>query len=230
MIQALLNAFFPRRCPACRKLSETVWCCQCAPLVEPTGTSICQTCGKWLAVGPRERCLECLRRPPEFDSMRTAFAYGGPVAEAIMAFKHGNRRSSAAPLASLVLEQLALPVLEQVDLVAPVPLHPVQLVRRGYNQAAMLAHHISIQAGLPLLYALERIRDTGGQGGLTARERQANVSGAFTCRAPDSVAQRGILLVDDVVTTGATTSECSRVLRDSGAREVHICAVARPFD
>jgi ComF family protein len=229
-MQALLNAFFPRRCPACRKLAETVWCYQCAPLVEPTGTSICQTCGKWLACGPRQRCLECIRTPPEFDSMRTAFAYGGPVAEAIMAFKHGNRRSSARPFAALVLEQLAPSVLETVDLVAPVPLHPVQLARRGYNQAAILAHHVAIETGLPLLYALERVRDTGGQGGLSARERRANVAGAFTVRDPDMLAQRAILVVDDVITTGATTLECSRVLRHFGAREVHICAVARPFD
>jgi ComF family protein len=154
----------------------------------------------------------------------------GPVArEALHAFKFGGRRALAAPLAALLAE-LGLGALPGAtpDLLVPVPLHARRERQRGYNQSALLATRLGQVWGVPVaLDALGRATATVPQTDLDAAARRKNVRGAFIVRRPELVAGRHVLLVDDILTTGATVGECARCLTRAGAAAVGVLTVAR---
>jgi len=115
-----------------------------------------------------------------------------------------------------------------IDCIIPVPLHVARLRQRGFNQALILAHELSRAFSLPLSFDnLKRVRPTRPQVELTGTERIKNVAGAFALRRPDELKDRGVLLIDDVFTTGATMNECARVLKDAGASRVTALTLAR---
>jgi ComF family protein len=152
-----------------------------------------------------------------------AFFYGGPLADAIIAFKHSGHAEYGKRLGQLMVNALKSE-LPEVDLVVPVPLHRKRARQRGYNQAAMLAKVVARAVGAPAREALYRAIDTGSQRGRTREERIAQLAGAFAVRRAGDVAEKRILLVDDVVTTGATMRGSAGALSRAGAR--HICALA----
>jgi len=169
-------------------------------------------------------CVRCWRDADVADGR-----YQGALREIIHAFKYEGRRSLAVPLGKLLKERNAAQ-LEGAHCVVPVPLFPWRRLRRGFNQAADLAQQLE----LPVVHALWRIRPTASQTGLTATERRRNVRGAFRLsgclsrrRRMQFVANRVIVLVDDVMTTGATSNACADVLMGAGAREVRTVALAR---
>lgn len=188
------------------------------PPVEPAGA------GRALAVR-REDCHACAAAPPAFDWARAGGVYAGPLREAVHRLKFGRRPALARPLAALMLEPWAA-WLPPVDAVLPVPLARARERQRGFNQAALLAERVAGALGVRLEPRwLARARDTAPQTDLDVAARRANVRGAFL----GSAAVRGLdlLLVDDVLTTGATASECARALRAAGARHVGVLTVAR---
>jgi ComF family protein len=192
----------------------------------------CFVCGQplpsWRVISaPIERCPACRRRPPAFDRGVMACDYQGELRAIIHAFKYDGRRSLARPLGRL-LRDAGGAVLEGADAVVPVPLHPWKRIRRGFNQSADLARAL----GLPVRPLLFRARATRAQAGLTPSQRRRNVAGAFLLvpwrrQVPDAVADRILVLVDDVTTTGATLDACARVLKRAGAREVRTLTLAR---
>ena len=162
--------------------------------------------------------------PPAFDWARSAAVYSGAVKEAIHAFKFSGRAPLARPLGALMLDGCGPPA--GVKAVVPVPLARARERERGYNQAALLAERIADGWDVPLRALwLVRLRDTPAQSALTAAERRANVRHAFGASA--SVRGAHVVLGDDVLTTGATAAECSRVLRAAGAAAVGVLTVAR---
>jgi len=211
-LRALL---WPAQCAACAEVVDegAAFCAACACGIDPVGPA-CARCAQ-----PAERalgaCARCAAAPPAFASARAVGRYGGPLAEAILRLKHGRRLEVAAPLGALLAA--AAPA---HDVVVPVPLARGRLAARGFDQAGELARAM----GGRVVHALARVRETPPQEGGPA-ERAANVRGAFQLRA--AVAGRRVLLVDDVMTTGATAGACARVLRRGGAREVHVLTVAR---
>jgi ComF family protein len=185
----------------------------------------------WRVLDPaRAMCPACRRRPPSaVDVARSAGEYDGALRHIIHAFKYDARRSLASPLGQLLCEAGG-DLLKEASCVVPVPLHPWRRLYRGFNQAADLAGALP----LPVVHALWRRRMTAPQTGLSAGGRRRNVRGAFRVSLllrrrvmQTMIANRIVVLVDDVRTTGATLDACAHVLKDAGAKEVRALTVAR---
>jgi ComF family protein len=157
-----------------------------------------------------------------------AFAYGdysGNLRELIHLFKYQGVQSLARPLAELASR--ALPRSEQFDFIVPMPLHWRKRMQRGFNQSALLASELSRRTNVPALAVLKRVKRTEAQAGLTGAQRRKNVAGAFAVRRPEKIEGKHLLLVDDVLTTGATAGVCAAALKRKGAGRVTLLTVAR---
>jgi len=193
---------------------------------------MCPRCGKpfdspeTLSHSPDHRCLACRQAPPVFDQALSIGYFEGPLREAIHQFKYRPCRALGKPLAAWMAVNIR-PV-SDIDCIIPVPLHVARLRQRGFNQALILAHELSRTFSLPLSFDnLKRVRPTRPQVELTGTERIKNVAGAFALRRPDELKDRGVLLIDDVFTTGATMNECARVLKNAGASRVTALTLSR---
>jgi ComF family protein len=189
----------------------------------------CDGCGMPFEVDPKSRCSACLADPFSFERARAACVYDDASRDLILRFKHGDRTEHAGLFARWI-GRAAADVIEDADAVTPVPLHPLRLLSRRFNQAAEMARPLAATAGLEFLPdALIRTRQTGTQGGKTGKGRERNVKGAFA--VPNDrrkgVKGRRILLIDDVMTTGATLEACAKALLAGGARAVDCAVVAR---
>lgn len=179
----------------------------------------------------RQLCGGCLRRPFPFLRAQAALAYGGSVTQALMRFKHGGHRHLATPLARYLVPAVSA-LWQQADVVCPVPLHRERLKSRGFNQALELLRGAC--RGLPrrqrekvVCDTLARNIDTPALGHGSPDARARAVAGAFTVSRPASVAGKHVLVVDDVMTSGATLAECARTLLAGGAAKVSVAALAR---
>jgi len=178
-------------------------------------------------------CRGCRAKPLPFSRVWTVLAYGGATTQAILHLKHGRRRHLARPLGALLAPAVAAAIDSGVDALCPVPLHPRRLRQRGFNQALELLRAaeklVRRPAVRPLVLSdgLRRIRDTPALGWESPASRRRIVDGAFSVERPGWAKNRRILLVDDVMTTGATLAECTRVLLKAGAAEVQVMALAR---
>ncbi len=190
---------------------------------------VCDGCGAPFEFDPGARCAACLAKPRAFDAARAACLYDETSRNPILQLKHADRLD-LAPLFARWLSRTARELIEEADAIAPVPLHPLRLLRRRYNQAAEIARPLAAMTGTPYLPdALVRRRATATQGGKSGSGRKRNVAGAFEVPS----ARRGqveglrILLIDDVLTTGATAEGCARALKAAGAARVDLAVVAR---
>jgi ComF family protein len=169
------------------------------------------------------RCMLCRNGRRGFDEAFCYGAYEGTLRKLIHLFKYSGMRRLAQPLGALLSE--ALPRGRQFDLVTAVPLHWRRRFQRGFNQSQLLAQAIARARGIPAAEVLRRGSATRAQAGLSNAQRRENVAGAF--RARRRVAGLRILLVDDVMTTGATAGACARALKQAGAKSVSLAALAR---
>ena len=207
MFAALLDIVAPPQCAGCGT----------------NGATLCSACADEIS---RSKPI-VLRGTGDLATIRAAGRYRGVLRNVILAFKYGNRKCFATPLATILARHL----FTGGEIVVPVPLHRARERTRGYNQAFLLARELvdRLRTGelRVVRHALQRIRATGIQSKLTACERENNVVGAFS-PGPDavSVAGRSVLLVDDVVTTGATLRACAATLRRAGARQIDAACVA----
>jgi len=177
---------------------------------------------------PGPVCGSCRRRAPGFDYARSAAAYEDVMREALHAFKFRGRRALAAPLGDLMGEMDGRLPAGVPALLLPVPLHPRRERERGFNQASLLARRVGRAWRVPVRDdVLVRAVATPSQTELDAPARRANVRDAFRLRRPETITGCHVLLVDDILTTGATLSECARCLREGGAATVGALTVAR---
>lgn len=215
---------WPCRCVCCDEPVEVPgFCWGCAHLVEPRGGPRCVQCdGDLPTVGPIHHCGRCLRRTPRFDRIFGLFDYAGPVGDAIRAAKYGGRIDGR----NAVLRAIALPAALASDppaVVVPVPLHPRRTRARSEDLPLQIAGRVATLVDRPLAARLtRRVRDTPPQAGLDEAARRSNVRGAFATRPPPP----DVLVVDDVVTTGATVDALARCLKRAGALRVRVLAAA----
>jgi ComF family protein len=227
-----VDLLLPRQCAACDvalPLGHGGALCEAcnASLAMPV-TTLCVCCGIPLSP-PLRTCSPCSAHPPAFDAARAIGLYLtgpdllNPLARAVRALKFHGHRAVAASLGSALAD--LTPIADRA-VVVPVPLHPTRLRERGYNQAALLARGLARRAGRRLaLRALVRQRATTTQARLDAAARRANLADAFVAPAP--LPDASVVLVDDVLTTGATADACARALRAAGATHVLVLTVGR---
>lgn len=234
-LQALVRALYPPLCLGCEGPVATEFglCGSCWREMPFITGLVCDQCGTPLPGAEDDdgpvACDDCLRRPPPWSRGRALAVYEGLARRMVLQLKHGDRLDLAHPLGDW-LAGAARPLLVPRMLVAPVPLHWLRLLRRRSNQSALLSARVARSLGLdhcPDL--LRRIRATPGQDHLGRTARHANLAGALAIHPGRAALARGrpILLIDDVMTSGATLSEATRALLDAGAAGVSTLVVAR---
>lgn len=192
---------------------------------------MCVSCGYPFSfdVGAGTQCAICLDRPQAFDRARAALRYDDISRDMILKFKHADK-THAVPTFLPWLKRTGGSMLAEADYIVPVPLHRWRLLKRRYNQAALLAQALARDVGKPYKPdIIERVKATPSQGHLGYKERRKNVRGAFkfSPQYRQIIKDKNIVLVDDVYTTGATVSECAKVLKKAGAARVYVLALAR---
>lgn len=230
-----LDLLYPPRCCGCNAANTVPdLCARCLATVPEPQPPLCTICGVPFAIqsGDNHVCIACLRKPPRFRQARACATYDAsattehPLKLMLQRYKYNHDVTLAPPLARLLSRCLA--DASEYDLVVPVPLHVTRLRWRGFNQAMLLTRYLSpaVRARVDP-HVLARVRPTRPQVELDQSERASNVSGAFQVADKTRVRGKRILLLDDVLTTGATVDECARVLRRGGAKCVDVVVLAR---
>jgi len=228
-----LDMLFPARCAACHEPVGThgALCAICWQNMHFITDPLCYKCGLpfEFALGEGALCGRCIATSPNYTEARAIFRYDEHSKRQVLALKYYDK-TQLAPIFGQWLARAGKAYIEKSDLILPVPLHYWRLLNRRYNQAALLAYALSKTTGLPVLpNALNRLHATPTQSGLTRRQREDNMRGAFGVHARyrPQIQGKSVLLVDDVMTTGATLDACARALHDAGAKDVYVLTLAR---
>jgi len=226
----LLNLIIPSRCPSCNRVTDNMryspFCTDCwRSLTHDRGAKRCLTCGIALPSDYSFKCITCIRERPYYKKVYVFGDYSGTLKTAINLLKFERVRRLSVPLGRLLCS-LPLP---SVDLLLPVPLSKERLIQRGFNQSQLLCRTLSRELSVPLdTGLLIKPRDIRPQSLLSREERLKNPRGAFSVIRPGGrFPPRRVVIVDDVMTTGATINECARVLIRAGVEEVHGAVLAR---
>ncbi|HVY12183.1 MAG TPA: ComF family protein, partial [Alphaproteobacteria bacterium] len=233
--QHCLNVLLPPLCLSCDALVERTqgFCGKCWSDLHFIAAPFCASCGlpfEYAALMPdNAQCGACIAEPPLFKQARAALNYDDASRELILPFK-SHDRTDYAPAFARLMQQAGGALLQASDIIIPVPLHPFRLFTRRYNQAALLALALGRLSRKPVrLQALRRRKSTPSQGHLSRAQRRQNVAGAFRVAPHEkkNLQGRSVLLIDDVLTTGATANACAKELLKAGAKDVRVLALAR---
>ncbi len=232
---SLFTAFFPDNCRLCKQpltaAGAAPVCSACmASLEDWGGALLCSGCQQIVdepsALDDRGYCGVCRREPPVFSRVWSSGPYDGALRRTIHLLKYDGVR----PLADVMASRLesGFDAVHGADLIVPAPLHWRRTLTRGFNQSALIARRLGDAAGVRYeRRLLARVRHTSSQAGLSQHERRRNLRGAFRVQSRETIQGKTVLLVDDVMTTGATLSACARALKRAGAQEVRALVVAR---
>ncbi|OAN51154.1 ComF family protein [Magnetospirillum moscoviense] len=232
-IRLALDAVLPPLCPSCGAMvgEPGALCPDCWGQITFLSAPCCDACGHPFEIdaGPGALCGLCAREAPPWARARAVFRYDDASKPLVLRLKHADRLEGA-PTFARWLARSGADLIHDADLIVPVPLHRLRLLSRRYNQAAVLANALGRLTGKPVAPdLLVRTRATPAQGHLGRDERAANVRGAFAVRPSGRhrLAGKRVLLVDDVLTTGATVGECARILVTTGAHGVDVLTLGR---
>jgi len=233
MADFLVDLLYPKAplCPLCGLEYGEQFCHRCLSQLKGATTLNCKICGRVIDK-PVEKnnplCELCSLQRPLFSFCAAVGVYGGLLREAIHLFKYTGKQSLCGLLARLMLESIVTDDrFLSADLLMPVPLHDEKKIARSFNQAELLAVTVAGELGLPVGDGLIRVKNTLTQSKLTANQRKANLSKAFGFAGESTELEgRRIVLIDDIMTTGTTAEECTRVLLEVGAEEVCIAVLA----
>jgi ComF family protein len=229
--RAVIDGILPPRCLACGTTvgEPDALCGACWAAMTFFAPPWCAICGLPFAfpMGEGAICGVCAARPPSWDRARSVMRYDRHSRRLVLMMKHGDQTHLAGAFGRW-MQRAGGEALAGADILVPVPLHWTRLLGRRFNQAALLAHAIRAAGGPPVgADWLVRRRRTPSQGRMGPAARVRNVHGAFALRPGRSVAGKRVVLIDDVLTTGATAEECARVLRRAGAASVGVLVLAR---
>jgi len=231
LLQKLIESLYPPLCLGCStEISTDGFCGACWQETHFINGLVCDACGTPLLgdANTTAYCDTCLNEPPSWQRGRAAAIYNGGAAKSVMALKYADRWDLAKPLAKFMLA--TDPSVLETDLVAPVPLHWSRLLRRKYNQAALLSQTISDTLDKPHIPdLLVRRKRTTIQKSMDREQRFDNLKDAFdlNARFGRRVQGKSVLLIDDVMTTGATLSACAKALKAAGSGDVNVLVFAR---
>lgn len=236
--QAISELLFPARCTLCdgelERNQRPLLCAACQFRLLPASPPRCPRCALTLrqALVTADGCPQCVGEGFHFSRAWTVGDYAGELRETVLRMKHSREEPLAAAMADLVWGRIGGELRDwKPDFVAAVPMHWLRRWRRGTNSAATLAELLAQRLSAPLAGGLiVRRRHTRPQSGLSPAERKANVRGAFRVRHPTRLVGKSALLIDDILTTAATTNEIARLLLRAGARAVAVAVVARADD
>ncbi|MBI3813303.1 MAG: ComF family protein [Nitrospinae bacterium] len=237
-LSKILDILLPAKCLLCGGLHDKGMeniCLTCMDKIPFIKEPSCAKCGIPFEIlysiedNPDYLCGRCRAAPPLFDRALSACRYDDTVREIVSAYKYQNKPYIGKDLISIVFRFLKDKIAElSPELIVPVPLHIKRLKERGYDQSYILAEGVGRELNIPVSYKnLTRIRYTTPQVELSGNERLKNVKGAFSIKDEFEIKGKGILLIDDVFTTGATIRECVKVIRGAGADKVYVLTVAR---
>ncbi|WP_237153230.1 ComF family protein [Oryzibacter oryziterrae] len=236
LLRSAVDLVMPPVCPGCRTLlgSPAGLCFTCWQKVRFLERPWCERLGTPLSLdlGPGVLSAEAIANPPRYARARSAVVYDGLVPDLVQAFKYSDRLDLAPMFAAWML-RVAGELLDETDLILPVPLHWTRLARRRFNQAGVLAGLVGRRAGRSVRHdILLRVKRTRQQVGLGRTDRSDNLRGAFLVpqRKRGAIAGKAVLLIDDVLTTGATLDAAVGVLLRAGARTVNVLTLARVID
>ncbi|WP_370305876.1 ComF family protein [Sinimarinibacterium flocculans] len=224
MVDGFVERLLPQRCRICDDATGGPLLCDACTLELPWNDAACVRCA--LPMAAPGTCPDCLRRAPRFDTAWAAFRLQPPIQHGVHALKYHADFAQARLLGKLMARRLRDRAAALPERLIPVPLHPLRLMRRGYNQAVEIARVIARECAITLdLDGARRTRPTEDQIGQSRAARRRNMRGAFAVRA--DLAGQHVALVDDVMTTGATFDELARACRAAGAERVEVWAAAR---
>jgi ComF family protein len=234
-VAPLIDLIYPPRCPLCGEglAAQGGLCASCWQELAIPGEPACALCQRPFAEGTAEGtvCAPCLAEPPRHDGIAAGTLYNDASRKLVLAFKHGRRIALAPLLARLVTARL--PQLDGAWIAVPVPLHRMRLWRRGFNQSALLAREIARLSGAAVLVdGLVRRKATPVLGGLGRKARARALAGAIAANPRRAARIKGaqVLLVDDVMTSGATSTACVSALKRAGAKKVVVACFARVLE
>jgi competence protein ComFC len=232
-LPVLASLFYPALCVVCSSsIDRSEYLCDtCRGRAPRIVSPFCAKCSEPFsgAITQVFRCANCEHRILHFDAAVAAYRSRGLVRKLVHEFKYGRQRHLRHPVARWLYETMndARLLGRPFDLIVSVPLHPARERERGFNQATLLAELLSRRIAVPLRPVLERIRYTTTQTAHDRAERMENLRHSFRLRKKADVRELRVLLIDDVLTTGSTLSECARVLKEAGATSVHAATAAR---
>lgn len=230
-----MHLVYPPHCLGCKTYGRRSplaggLCPSCQTLIQPNIPPFCPKCARPLHGHPlRPRCLRCQQKEPRFDFAWAACLYAEPLKTFIHQFKYNQKTSLRVPFAELMISFIHTYQLDmaQFQLMIPVPLFPTRLRERGYNQSYLLAQGLAKAFAIELsAHHLIRVRHTRPQFLLDEKERWTNMHRAFKIKSSCAVSKKNILLIDDLLTTGATASEAAAVLKEAGAQTVGVLTLA----
>jgi ComF family protein len=235
--QTILNFLIPPRCISCGKIlsEQNGLCAECFNKIKFISEPLCQRCGRpltnssGLTAGKKYLCATCLReKKPLFTIQRSAYIYDDFSKKIILDFKFRDKTMSAQTLANLLYSAGRDIWKENPDILLAVPMHRIRLMKRRYNQAALLTNKLAEITHIPVdRTALIRTRNTIPQVELSGVARRKNLSSAFAVKLPQNIKGKSVVLIDDVSTTGSTLRECAKVLQKAGASAIYSVTLAR---
>jgi len=229
MLKNLLNIFFPAKCLSCNELlPEYGFCVPCFNKITFSSSPCCAICSHPFEIETNEKalCGVCIKHTPYFDKAFYLFKYDELTKNIIFGFKYYDKTFLAKILAPY-LHRLIHQNQAEIDLIIPVPMHPLKIIYRRYNQAALLTKEVGKLLAKKIdLFSLRKAKFTKAQVSLNLKDRRTNIKGSFAVVNED-IKDKTILLIDDVITTNATINECAKILKKHGAKKVIILSVAR---